>query len=608
MSIGSGHISGPVFKESGKSGKGKRKSILFANPRNTSTNQNNDEVLSAKAFIARLEVQIDQSKQTLASLCDEMIAYLPIEKTIEDYELELIDQISRTNNICRMLMHENKAVQADKLKVLEDNVALKNEFNNRIREMEDYVKATVSSKEQMARDHYADTRQLREELYQLKNERESYRLNTLCLEKELESLRTKLDKVETKLLSQPRVEEQILKKAKQEISRKEISLNKREYKWKRLEAEVGDIKTWKDKADHLDATLLIVRRELEEQVRQNRLALRMYQRHMAVSTAKIRELTIGSTANGSRYEGEYSNVIGDAKSSSIVRPRPKSATTPTGTDALLSTKPPLGPVSRLMSDEIVGSQNISPSGLSTRSGGDTSAQKSKEKDMNVTLLEAKVSKLETENNFLLKKVKKLAKSLSNARAYPLIAVADSGPYRDVKHPPSSVPGGGLNSLHRFQQMEQRLNKEEAIELQQEQELIKLLKAQGEMEDSVQDDDSAKFHSSDDDTDDNSTTTTPSHENHGNIDGKTMDEVRDENHKRLQKMMMAIHGPKAKRLTFSPSSRAMGDDDHEEFDPQWQRQERELREARQARKVSLADDLRNRIDSNRKTRRPHSAAR
>ena len=234
MSIGSGHISGPVFKESGKSGKGRRKSrILFANPHSSNSNQNSDEVLSAKSFIARLEVQIDESKKTLAALCDEMIAYLPVEKTLADYDLELIDQISRANNICRMLMHENKAVQADKLKALEDSVALKNEFNERIREMEEFVKATISSKEQMARDHHADTRQLREELYQLKNERESYRLNTLCLEKELESLRANFDKVETRLLSQPRVEEQILKKAKQEISRKEISLNKREYKWKR---------------------------------------------------------------------------------------------------------------------------------------------------------------------------------------------------------------------------------------------------------------------------------------------------------------------------------------------------------------------------------------
>ena len=134
-----------------------------------------------------------------------------------------------------------------------------------------------------------------------------------------------------------------------------------------MEAEVGDIKTWKDKADHLDATLWIVRRELEEQVKQNRLALRMYQRHMAVSTAKIRELTIGSTTAASRFDGECSPVIGDGafdNTSSIVRSRPKSATADTGT------KPPLRPnlINRLMSNETEATPKISSVALSTRSG------------------------------------------------------------------------------------------------------------------------------------------------------------------------------------------------------------------------------------------------
>ena len=239
--------------------------------------------------------------------------------------------------------------------------------------------------------------------------------------------------------------------------------------------------------------------------------------------------------------------------------------------------------------------------------------------MNLTLLEAKVSKLENENNFLLKKVKKLAKALCNARAYPLMSVADDGPYLHVRHAPLSSARSDNADSHRLQELEAKLHKSDMEDLHNEQELTRMLKEQGEMDGSTDDRDNNRgIHADDEDEDDDydfqdddsSTTVTPAGADKAATEGKSMDQVRDENHVRLQKMMLAIHGPKAKRLTFAPSlGRGRDvDDDDEVFDPQWQRQERVLKEERQARKASLADDLRNRIDTNRQTRRPHSAAR
>jgi hypothetical protein len=183
--------------------------------------------------ITRMGVQVDQGKRAISDMCQEMSSFLSAEDTHISEDEELIDYILRAVRICRMLMHENDAIISSKSKILEQAAVIEQECVRKLQEKDELVAFTLSERDRMKTDHYSHTMQLRDELAQSVVERNELYRRICFLETENATFKRQLDIAETKLLEAPRVEEGILKRAKHEIKLKEITLNKKEYKFKR---------------------------------------------------------------------------------------------------------------------------------------------------------------------------------------------------------------------------------------------------------------------------------------------------------------------------------------------------------------------------------------
>jgi hypothetical protein len=223
-----------VFGSSGKeSQKSRRRRSTLTRPQiqngSFSGREDNPEWVQQ----TRIQVQVEQGKKAIADLCQEMTSFLPAEDTHISEEEELIDYILRAVRICRMLMHENDSVNDAKARVLQQVGIVEHEWMRKLEEKDDVVAAAIAERDNMKYEHYNDTRGLREETAALKVERTQLTEKIRSLEYDNSVIRKKLDAVETKLLEIPRVEEQVFKRARAEIKSKEISLNKRECKWKR---------------------------------------------------------------------------------------------------------------------------------------------------------------------------------------------------------------------------------------------------------------------------------------------------------------------------------------------------------------------------------------
>jgi hypothetical protein len=350
----------------------------------------------------------------------------------------------------------------------------------------------------------------------------------------------------------------------------------------RLEAQVSDIKTWKDKAQQLEHTVLIQRKQLEEHDRQNRMALRTFQRSLAQTNAHMRNLTIQTGVTMSRdcspspsptRDREATGFLSGRISSRSKRPASASAALSTSRQSTLQQ----GTTTQMLDIPNHEAESLKESSILISN---------KEKDMMITLLEAKLSKAITKNDYLEKKVKSLAKSLAKARACPLLSLSDKTPPK--KNMTSSAHHADVPIV----------DDEFASFIDKESRASPIVVTHAASSDSSENEQQS-------DSDDS--IELPVVDHGYEKDPRTMNEIRRENSKNANQAMLAMQGSK-KRISFHPStarSNALyneADDGSEDwFDPKFQVEEELRKQARSERKNTLATDLRNRISMNRESR-------
>ncbi len=182
----------------------------------------------------KIVIQLSEAKKSLNILLTEMVAYLPENRHgYLDSNIDLIEAITNVSLICRTLMHENDNIKRNMAALGEDMNDQEVQFQKKIRELEERVLSCNRDRQELVVSHSVEHRQLREEAKQLKHQVEELTSRVMCVESEKSSIRKKYKEVQHLLLEQPRIEEKYFKKAKMDVRHKEMSLNRRESKWKK---------------------------------------------------------------------------------------------------------------------------------------------------------------------------------------------------------------------------------------------------------------------------------------------------------------------------------------------------------------------------------------
>lgn len=184
--------------------------------------------------LTRLTVQVQEAKNALKGLCDEMPDFVAEDrKKYVSLDVDLIHLISNVTLICRSLFNANIDVKhARDLAVASYEEKLK-ETEDELLVMETRLAEVCQEKQTMTMDHTFSTRGFKDEIKVLKAEHERMKCLVSALESEKMDLKLTINKLEAKLLDLPRIEEHFLKKAKADIRHKEMLLNRMEAKWKR---------------------------------------------------------------------------------------------------------------------------------------------------------------------------------------------------------------------------------------------------------------------------------------------------------------------------------------------------------------------------------------